>query len=339
MNKKIFDLKAVKNNLDYFFSKGKKVTIMIKANAYGHGRENILKCLKKYDVKLGVATIFEAEEVRKLTAKNILIVEPITDVSQMRNNNFEFCVEEIKSLKESLTLGFGKRCYLKLNIGMNRFGIDINDRKYIKKVAKLLKKDEIKGIICHFSQLEDEIITKKQYENFLKIRSLFSKNLSISFGGSNVINYPFEFDEIRVGIGFYGYENSNVKPILTLKSQILKIEKLKKGDSLGYSSGYIAPSNRVVAIVGVGYGDGINRVLKGFFVKIKGKKCQIIGNICMDCLFADITNVKCEVGGEVVLERADVVAKQLQTISYEVLTSQNSFRSGIFFEKWIYMIV
>ena len=114
---------------------------------------------------------------------------------------------------------------------------------------------------------------------------------------------------------------------MSIKSQILGIKILQRGDELGYSSGYIADKMKQIAVIGVGYGDGIRRDLKGFYVLVNGRKCKIIGNICMDCLFADVTGVLCQAGDEVSFERADNMARYLGTISYEVLTSISNFRS------------
>ena len=314
------------NNLRFFQSFEKKITVMIKANAYGRGISEIVEILKDEDVKLGVATIDEAKDLRKIWHKEILIVEPVSDFSQLED--FQFVVDSIEGLKTAQFLGLNKNCYLKINIGMNRFGISLNDRKLLKKIAKIEKKEQIRGILTHFPSLEKEEETKRQYKNFLKIRKIFGDlNLSISFGGTDCYKYDFACDEHRVGIGFYGYGMDNVKPIMSLESQIIKIFELKKGERLGYDGAFEAKYNMKIGIVGIGYGDGIDKKLTGAKVKINDSYCEILGKICMDCFFVDLTNAKAKVGEvATIFDDASYFAEYLNTIPYEILTRCTSVR-------------
>lgn len=325
MNKKIIYVNNMKKNLEYFMSFGKELTIMVKANAYGHSLEHIVPLLSKCDVKLGVATIDEAKKLRKIWTGKILVVEPIKSLKNLPEN-VEFCVEDFDVFVDVCKQNLQKKCYIKINSGMNRFGIKFDDSKLIKKFAKHAKKHGVKGLMTHFSYLDNKDLTQAQYNRFVKVKRFFNDNISVSFGGSNVCLYNFDYTELRVGIGFYGYENGCVQPIMKVKSQILRVIELNSGDEVGYSSGYVAAHKIKVAVVGLGYGDGIRRDLTGFYVYINGNKCQIIGNICMDCFFVDVTNIICHEGDEVLFERADVAAKHLKTISYEVLTSFSSLR-------------
>jgi len=328
MNYKVLSKENINHNLKYFHSFGKEIVIMVKANAYGHGIEEIASFLRKENVKLGVANIEEAEEVSKFFGGKILIVEPMRCFERLQEN-FEFVVETIEMLKKVKKMNLLSNCYLKINTGMSRFGFDYYDLKTIKKAAKLVKKSEFRGLMTHFSCLEDEKFSLLQYERFCKIRDLFGKVRS-SFGGSNAVR--FGADEYRIGIGFYGYEDSNVKPILEIRGEILKTFHLRKGESLGYGNKFVTDKDIDVAVVSLGYGDGIRRGLSGQNIKFKGQNCQIIGNICMDCLFIDITNKCARAGDFVSLERADEVAQTLKTISYEVLTSYSNIRGKTIFE-------
>ena len=178
---------------------------MVKANGYGHGLLNIAKLLQEYDVKLGVANASEAIELRKVWKKEIVIVEPIKSLSEVQKHNFEFVVEDLSLLKDVKNLGLLDRCYIKINIGMNRFGLRYDDFKTIKKFAKFVKNEHFLGLMAHFSCLENLEKSKIQYDRFEKVKKIFGKNVNVSFGGSGVINTDFDFDDCRVGIGFYGY--------------------------------------------------------------------------------------------------------------------------------------
>ena len=254
----------------------------------------------------------------------ILIVEPLKNFDKVQG--FDFVVENLEAFNEVVKLGLSENCYLKINTGMNRFGFRYDDFKSLKKVAKIAKKSKIKGLMTHFSYLDDEEYTLLQYQRFCKVRKLFPKNINISFGGSNVISKDFCFNECRIGIGFYGYERGEVEPILSLKSSILRIIELKDGEELGYSNKYISQGKTKVGVVGIGYGDGLSRALKDFYVYVNGQRCDIIGNICMDCLFINVSEVEANAGDEVVFERADLTANHLNTISYEVLTNLSRVR-------------
>ena len=300
---------------------------MVKANAYGHGLKEIAHILRCEKVKLGVATIREAKVLRKYFKGEILIVEPIKFFDEICD--FQFVVDDYASVNEVVKRGLTEKCYIKINTGMNRFGFKYDDLKTLKKIAKQTNKIKFKGLLTHFSCLDNEEITAIQYQRFCKIRKLFSKNLSVSFGGSNVIDKNFEFDECRVGIGFYGYECENLKPIMEIKSNILKIVTLKDGEGLGYGNSFISQGKSKIGVVGLGYGDGIRRALKGFYVYVKGQRCDILGNICMDCFFVNLTDVEAKVGDEVCLENAEQTANYLNTISYEVLTAYSNLRGEV----------
>ncbi len=326
MNQKIIYLENIKKNIEYFMSFKKDLTIMVKADAYGHSVEKIVPLLSKFNVKLGVATLDEAIKLNEVWKGEILVVEPLKKFNNLPEN-VEFCIEDYCSFVEVQRLSLQNRCYIKINSGMNRFGIKCDEIKTLKKIAKVSKKKGIKGLMTHFSYLEDKETTFCQYEKFLKVRKFFASDIDISFGGSNTCLYNFDHTELRVGIGFYGYENNNVQPIVKVKSQVLRILDVKSGDKVGYSSGYVATGKQRIAVIGIGYGDGFRRDLKGFYVLINGHKCRIVGNVCMDCCFADATNVICSEGDEVLLERADVTAEYLKTISYEVLTGYSNLRA------------
>ena len=328
MNYKILKKEKIYHNLQYYRSFGKEIVVMLKANAYGHGIEEVASLLAGENVKIGVANIEEAERVCKVFEGKILIVEPICCFERLQKN-FEFVVESVEQLKKVKEKGLLENCYLKINTGMNRFGFHYQDIRSLKKASKILKNCKFKGLMTHFSHLEDEKFSLLQYERFCKVKMLFG-DVRASFGGSGATR--FNCDEYRIGIGFYGYENQFVEPIMEIRGEILKIFDLKKGESLGYGNSFVAQENMQVGIVSLGYGDGVARALSGFYVKFKGQNCQIVGNICMDCLFVDLTNKGARKGDFVCLERADKVAKAIKTISYEVLTAYSHLRGETLLE-------
>ena len=150
---------------------------------------------------------------------------------------------------------------------------------------------------------------------------------------SGILNYPeAHFDMVRSGIGLYGFGNSekediNFKPIATLKSIISQIHQIKKGDSVGYNRAFKSDSLIKTATIPIGHADGIGRQYgngKGF-VTIDNKPAPIIGNVCMDMIMVNITNINCNEGDEVIIfgqqPTASTFAKTASTISYEIITA------------------
>lgn len=328
MNQKIIYKNKVKNNLDYYKSFAKKLVIMVKADAYGHCVKTIAKVLKNEDVCLGVATVEEGVRLREFWKKDILVVEPVSHFEGVKKHKLLFAVDNLSSLYRAIIEKLNENCYIKINTGMNRFGVKYSD-KVLGKMAGLAKKHKIRGLMTHFSCLDDEKFTLLQMERFEKVKKKFPANVSVSFGGSQVVtDGRLSYDELRVGIGFYGYGEENLMPIMSLKSQVLKVLELKAGESLGYDNAFVAEKKTRIAVVGVGYGDGIDRRLSGFHVYINGTPCEIVGKICMDCLFVRVDG-RCREKDEVVFENASVTAKHLGTISYEVLTRYSAFRGEV----------
>lgn len=316
-------------NLNYLPSQN--ICAMVKADAYGHGLKTICKTLQKYVKFFGVANLSEALEIRKFNSfTSVLIVGMCEDFQTAIDNNISVSIENISQLEKILKITSKNRAkiHIKINTGMNRFGVDNfeNFQKLIKKIKKNEKKLNFEGIFTHFSTCDcDKQYFFKQLNLFKKYVRLIPKfyNPIIHIGGSGVFknidatnykNWMF-----RVGINLYTFP----LPVLQIKSKIIKIFTLQKNQKLGYSNGHITTKPTRIGIIPLGYYDGINRGLsnKGY-VKIKNQKCKIIGNICMDVFFIDLTNTPAQIGDQAtIFWDAELWAKQLNTIPYEILTS------------------
>jgi len=162
---------------------------------------------------------------------------------------------------------------------------------------------------------------------------------------SGISNYPeAQYDMVRLGIGLYGVSNDDeeqkyLENVGTLKSVISQIRTIEKGESVGYGRRFMADRQTKVATIPIGYADGISRHLgNGIgYVIINQKKAIILGSICMDMLMVDVTDIECKEGNTVIIfgERPTVVeiAKLLQTIPYEVLTSISQRVKRIFYRE------
>ena len=162
--------------------------------------------------------------------------------------------------------------------------------------------------------------------------------LGIVLYGGLEINYdPVQYGESK---GDREYKTKFMfKPSISIKSKIIAINNVKKGECVGYCKNYIAKKNMVVATIPLGYADGIFRNFsKKGKVLINGKKCKVVGNICMDMFMVDITNIKAKIFDEVILIGKDKLgntitlnefASYCDTISYEVLTNIKQMRFNI----------
>ena len=150
---------------------------------------------------------------------------------------------------------------------------------------------------------------------------------------SGILNYPeAHFDMVRLGIGLYGFANeksktSELKNVVSLHSCVSQIHTIKKGESVGYNRGCIANRPMKTATIPIGHADGISRKLgKGMgFVSIKNQRAFIVGNVCMDMIMVDISDIDCNEGDAVIIfdnqKTVETFAKNSGTIPYEFLTA------------------
>ena len=149
---------------------------------------------------------------------------------------------------------------------------------------------------------------------------------------SGVINYPeAQFDMVRIGIGLYGFgndkkETSQLKNSHILRSIISQTHSVKKGETVGYNRAFIANVDATIATIPIGHADGLSRKLGNGngSVTIHNQRAPIIGNVCMDMMMVDITNINCKEGDNVFIFKTqeDIlnISSVSETISYEVLT-------------------
>jgi len=185
---------------------------------------------------------------------------------------------------------------------------------------------------------EDEnAFTKKQLKTFSEIVAVFSSaypNTTFHvLNTSGVLHFPeSQYNMVRTGISLYGYGNhpsidAQLKPVLRLRTVISQIHILEEGDTLGYNRAFIAKTRTKTATLPLGHADGIGRIYgngKGY-VMINGQQASILGNVCMDMIMVDVTDIDCEAGDTVTVIGPDASAEDLAnaagTISYELITA------------------
>ncbi|MEM5565749.1 alanine racemase [Psychroserpens sp. AS72] len=346
------DLKALKHNYEYLKSKlnnNTKVLAVVKAFAYGSDADEIAKYLQDLKVDyFAVAYISEGVALRDAGIRTpILVLHP-------QAINFKILIERClepslynaKILNEFITVASEEKqnnypVHIKFNTGLNRLGFDENDVDTVVSIATETSTIKVKSIFSHLAEsenLKERDFTRQQIERFKHISDAFTERIGYKpilhlANTSGILNYPeAHLDMVRSGIGLYGYGNSeeedkNLKPIATLKSIISQIHTIKKGETVGYNRAYKSDDLKKTATIPIGHADGIGRQYgnKKGFITINGSKAFIIGNVCMDMIMVDITDIDCNEGDEVIIfgdhPNASQFAHTANTISYEIITA------------------
>lgn len=335
------------------FSNTAKIIPIIKANAYGHGMIEIAKNLNSPRIAmLGVAFTEEAILLRNSgETRDILIIVPpeIEEVEELLNNNIAFTLGRIELLPKineiAKKLNRKARVHIFINSGMNRDGITAEEMAHNTEIINQYDSINFEGICSHFASSEssDKSFMLNQldcFDNVLHLSDDFYNHFKYKHiaNSAAIINCPESiFDAVRPGIALYGLmseerfaKEMDLKPILSLKSKVKKIQKLKQGDTAGYSFHFIAKKDTKIAVIPIGYGDGYScEFSNNSDCLIQGKRFPLVGSICMDQVLADIGDANINIGDEVVLigkqgdEEITVyeLANRINTIPYQITTS------------------
>lgn len=314
-----------------------KICVMVKANGYGHGAREIVEMLGDEVDCFGTSNQSEALNLREITRKDIIVFGKCEDYNLCIENDISFAVFSLEHVKNILKNAKSNtklpKMELCINSGMNRYGI--RDIKEYKKLISLLEKKDLQleGLYTHMSSLTtDEEYTKRQYNIFREYAALLPKSWKTvkHLGGGRSVFENMEADMYRVGLEAYGYGNEMLKPVLSVESEIVSIQHVKKGEHVGYLCGFTAPHDMKVATIPLGYGDGLPRKLSNnFVVNIKGQKAKSVGNICMDAFMVDVSKINCKIGDNVLIfDNATYLAPLIDSTEYEVLTNLSKFRGN-----------
>jgi len=346
------DLSALTHNFNYLKSKLQpqtKFLAVVKAFAYGSDAVEIAKHLEKLNVDyFAVAYINEGVALRDAGITTpILVLHPQSiSFKTLIDRCLEPSIYSTHVLDEfiKITKAQSQKDYpvhIKFNTGLNRLGFKVNDIDSIVSKLDNTSSIKVKSLFSHLVASEDanELeFSNNQIEKFKTIAATFEEKSGIKpwlhmCNTSGIINYPeAHFDMVRSGIGLYGFGNSieednKLKPIASLKSVISQIHTIEKDETVGYNRAYTAKGIEKTATIPIGHADGISRIYgqeKGF-VTINGEKAPIIGNVCMDMIMVNITNIDCKEGDEVIIfdnkYKANTLAEAANTISYEIMTS------------------
>src|SRR5699024_5228839 len=317
------DLQALEHNFKYFQGALKpktKIIAVVKANAYGTDAVAVAKHLETLDVDyLAVVLTREAIVLRKAGVKKPILVfqampEEIPEIVEYQlepslYSDSMFRAFSVYAEEQDLK---AYPVHIKFNTGMNRLGMALSQAEPLGVALNANKHLKPESVFTHFAASDDPTereFTLKQIQKFKKASNELAEGLGYMpmrhvCNTMGVLNYPeAHFDAVRIGIGLYGYTydeeiNRSLKVVGKLLAPIIEKQYLNPGDSIGYSRRFIAEEAMVIAIVPLGHADGIYRAYghrKGWLY-LNERKAPILGNVCMDMIMIDVTEIACDEG-------------------------------------------
>lgn len=355
------DFDAMVHNLNYFRAltpEGTKIAVMVKAFSYGSGSGEVANLLQYQGVNYLMVAF--ADEGMELRAAGITVpIGVMNPEPEAFDNMIEFNLEPeiysmelLESFDKALTKhGIGKYpVHLKLNTGMNRSGLDPQEIPGLLEFFDTRRNVVIRSMFSHLAGSDEAVhddYTMRQIKGFIRmteqIQSRFDyKIIRHILNSAGIERFPeYSFDMVRLGIGLHGISavGAALDPVSSFKTYIAAIRKVKEDQTVGYGRKGVLTRDSRIAVIPVGYADGLNRHLsKGVGeMMVRGKRVPIVGNICMDACMLDITDTDARVGDEVEIFGKHIpvteLSDKLGTIPYEVLTGVSHRVKRVYFKE------
>ena len=291
----------LENNCNYFAVAYIDEAIKIREILKNFEKEKKLKFLENRKIKIMALNYIKPKKLEYAIENDV----------ELTVFNFSQLSDYLKILEESFENTVLK-IHIKVNSGMNRLGF--NGSEILELIEKIKKyeinsknnKLEIISIFSHISDAENQIETEKQVEKYENILKIFDKN-NVKYQYKHLQASPllfkyeekYNYDFARVGMALYGMEplsyDVGLFDVITVKSQIINIRNVKKNDKISYGSKGIVNRNSKIGIVSIGYAHGLQKQIENSqeaYVLVNGKKAKIVGEICMDMIFVDLTDIE-----------------------------------------------
>jgi alanine racemase len=355
-------LDAISHNLNEFrryLNPGTGIMAMVKAFAYGAGPAEIATLLEFHRVSyLAVAYADEGVELRNAgVTLPVMVMNPDPGSADLL---IEYSLEpEIYSFisLEKFTASAARHglinypVHIKIDTGMHRLGFMPEEVPVLSGKLNEIGSIKVISVFSHLAASEDpslDSFTHQQAKIFLAAAEQIRSAIGYSFlrhilNSAGIVRFPqYQFEMVRPGIGMYGadrLEGLSLKTAGRFKTRISQIKKISGGEPIGYGCKDISENERTIAILPVGYADGLNRKLgnRRGNLFIKGRRVPIIGNVCMDMCMVDITGLNAIEGDEAEIFGDNItiseIAGQCETIAYEILTSIPGRVKRIFFRE------
>ena len=301
----------LENNCNYFAVAYSDEAVKIREILKNFEKEKKLKFLENRKIKIMALNYIKPKKLEYAIENDV----------ELTVFNFSQLSDYLKILEESFENTVLK-IHIKVNSGMNRLGF--NGSEILELIEKIKKyeinsknnKLEIISIFSHISDAENQIETEKQVEKYENILKIFDKN-NLKYQYKHLQASPllfkygekYNYDFARVGMALYGMEplsyDVGLLNVITVKSQIINIRNVKKNDKISYGSKGVVKKDSKIGIVSIGYAHGLQKQIENSqeaYVLVNGKKAKIVGEICMDMIFVDLTEINdAEINDEVVI--------------------------------------
>ena len=350
------DLGKLRRNLQLIradLPKHVRLLAVVKDEAYGHGALDAARvALEEGAWGFGLSTLEEAMHLREggIQAPLLLLGErQEAELEWCVAHDLTVCVNEPHAVRKlaKLAADFGKRVpvHLKIHTGMSRYGVRWDEALPLIEKVLSEKSLELEGVMTHFAQSDelDKSFANLQFSRFNEILSaLKQKGVPVKLrhccNSGGFLDLPeYHLDMVRPGILMYGVFPSTVcrqipgiEPVMSVKAKIAAIQKLKPGEVVGYGMRYTAQTERRIAVLPIGYGDGFPRVRNEGFVLIHGQRAPLVGGIAMDALMVDITDIpQAQMWDEAVIMgkqgKDEITVRDIaalkKSVTYDVLTN------------------
>ena len=369
------NLTALVDNVRYFRSllqPNTQLTCMVKAFGYGAGSVEVSRALQNSGLVdyLAVAVADEGVELRRagITLPIIIMDPEVAALDLILENNLQPNIYSFQVLENIITAAESKglehvKVHIKIDSGMHRLGFYKEDMTKLAARLNGQKSVQVVSIFSHLAGSDEE-----QFDSFTHEQATYFRECANSLIASlpyrpllhicntaGIERFPeYHFDMCRLGIGMYGFSflspNSplpiannlspyRLKNVCTLKTTILSIKTVNSGETIGYGRHTTLNEPRQIAVIPIGYADGFDRRFSNYGgeVVVRGKRCPVVGNVCMDQAMIDITGTDAQVGDivEIFGDRLPIaeLANKLGTIPYEVLTSISHRVQRVYFHE------
>ena len=356
------NLTALVDNVRYFRSlipSTTRLTCMVKAFAYGAGSVEVSKALQQSKLVdyLAVAVADEGVELRKagITLPIIIMDPEVAALDLIIENNLQPNIYSFQVLDDIIHAAETKGLeslpvHIKIDSGMHRLGFFLEDMPALIARLQGQKAVRVASIFSHLAGSDET-----QFDDFTHEQACYFsecvEQLSVALdypiikhicNTAGIERFPeYHFDMCRLGIGLYGlsFAGANLHNVCTLKTTILSVKMVGAGSTVGYGRHTQLTEPRQIAVIPIGYADGFDRRFSNYGgeVLVRGKRCPVVGNVCMDQAMIDITGTDAQVGDYAIVFGDNLpieeLADKLQTIPYEVLTSISRRVQRVYFHE------
>ena len=345
------NLTALVDNVRHFRSllqPSTRLTCMVKAFAYGAGSVDISRALQDSQLVdyLAVAVADEGVELRKagITLPIIIMDPEVAALDLIIENNLQPNIYSFQVLEDIIHAAEAKGLedlpvHIKIDSGMHRLGFYQKDIPQLTARLQQQKAIRVASVFSHLAGSDEaqfDAFTHEQAQYFSEcanslIASLPYRPLLHICNTAGIERFPeYHHDMCRLGIGLYGFSflpTTHLRNVCTLKTTILSIKTVEAGKTIGYGRHTTLTEPRQIAVIPIGYADGFDRRFSNYGgeVLVRGKRCPVVGNVCMDQAMIDVTGTDAQPGDYAIVFGDQLpiqeLADKLQTIPYEVLTS------------------